>query len=284
MRRPENSVDRWKDGAYMRVFAFEGRPYSVRAVQAGSASKPLLEVSVRGEKAGRQSLIRPLQELLKKMLGLEADLSGFYALARKDKKLRAISEQFSGLKPPRFQSAFEAAINAISCQQLSLAVGITLLNRLAAAFGVKDEDGAPGFPEPGALSAAKIPDIKKMGYSLAKATAITALSEKQAKEGVFNSLEAAIRGSFGDAEIIRTLTALRGIGRWSAQYILLRGLGRLSIFPEGDSGASRALKNWLGPEEAAPSITRFHPYGGLVYFHLLLRGLDAKGYVRGHIK
>ena len=280
MRRPENTVDRWKDGAYKRVFVFEGRAYSVQAVQAGSVSKPLLEVSVRGEGAGRQSVIKPLKELLGKMLGLDADLSGFYALARKDKKLKAISEQFSGLKPPRFQSAFEAAINAISCQQLSLAVGITLLNRLALAFGVKDEDGAPGFPESRALSTAKIPEIRKMGYSSAKATAITALSEKQAKEGVLDSLEAAIRGPSGDTEIIKVLTALRGIGRWSAQYILLRGLGRLNIFPEGDSGASRALKNWLGPEEAASVITRFDPYGGLVYFHLLLRGLESRGYIK----
>ncbi|MDA8154904.1 MAG: DNA-3-methyladenine glycosylase 2 family protein [Actinomycetota bacterium] len=275
-RRPENIIDRWQDGAYSRVLVLEGRPYSVRAVQSGGGLNPQLEVTVRGDGAGRQSVVKPVSELLKKMLSLDADLSGFYALARGNKKLRNISAQFHGLKPPRFASVFEAAVNAVSCQQLSLTVGITLLNRLASAYGIKDKDGAPGFPGPRELSGAMITEIKKIGYSQAKANALAGLAARQEKEDVLGALE-----DEGDTDAMRLLTSMRGIGRWSAQYILLRGLGRLNIFPEGDSGASRALADWLGPAEAAHSLSRFHPYGGFVYFHLLLRGLESKGYVRG---
>jgi DNA-3-methyladenine glycosylase II len=43
--------------------------------------------------------------------------------------------------------------------------------------------------------------------------------------------------------------ALKGVGRWSAEYALLRGLGRWSVFPGDDIGARRHLKNWLQLDE-----------------------------------
>ena len=65
------------------------------------------------------------------MLGLQIDLGEFYRLAAGDKRLETLVEQFRGLKPPRFPDVFEGLVNAIACQQLSLTVGIELLNRLA---------------------------------------------------------------------------------------------------------------------------------------------------------
>jgi len=65
------------------------------------------------------------------MLGLRIELDEFYRLASGDKRLGPLVEQFRGLKPPRFPDVFEGLVNAIACQQLSLTVGIELLNRLA---------------------------------------------------------------------------------------------------------------------------------------------------------
>ena len=83
------------------------------------------------------------------------------------------------------------------------------------------------------------------------------------------------------AELIK----FRGIGEWSADYVLLRGLGRLDVFPRGDIGAQASLNRWLRPDvrlsdpELEDIMSRWRAYAGLVYFHLLLRGLAEKGFI-----
>jgi DNA-3-methyladenine glycosylase II len=79
------------------------------------------------------------------------------------------------------------------------------------------------------------------------------------------------------------LSPIRGVGRWTAEYVLLRGLGRLDMFPGDDVGAQKNLQRLLhlaekpsyGTIKAATSA--WQPYAGLVYFHLLLDNLSKKG-------
>ena len=79
------------------------------------------------------------------------------------------------------------------------------------------------------------------------------------------------------------LTGLRGVGRWTAEYVLLRGLGRLHLFPGDDIGARNRLRRWLhlreplDYERVRRLLRRWRPYAGLVYLHMLLDGLaEAK--------
>ncbi|EQD67859.1 HhH-GPD family base excision repair protein, partial [mine drainage metagenome] len=88
-----------------------------------------------------------------------------------------------------------------------------------------------------------------------------------------------------DAGAMRMLGTLRGIKRWSAQYVALRGLGRLGVFPVDDVGAHKHLAAWLGlprldAEATAALVRRWQPYAGLVYFHVLLRRLEEAGHLR----
>ena len=66
------------------------------------------------------------------LLGLTADLADFATKAAQDPLLGPLAVRLRGLKPPRFPTVFEALVNGVACQQLSLAVGIHLLNRLTA--------------------------------------------------------------------------------------------------------------------------------------------------------
>jgi DNA-3-methyladenine glycosylase II len=78
------------------------------------------------------------------------------------------------------------------------------------------------------------------------------------------------------------LRTLRGVGRWTAEYVLLRGLGRLHVFPGDDVGARNNLQRWLGLlepldyEGAQRTLAQWAPFQGLVYFHLLLRSLQLE--------
>ena len=87
-----------------------------------------------------------------------------------------------------------------------------------------------------------------------------------------------------DAAVVEALVRRRGIGRWSADYVLLRGLGRLHVFPRGDSGALNGLRRFLvGTEledDPDAALARWAADAGLVYFHLLLRGLEQRAETR----
>jgi DNA-3-methyladenine glycosylase II len=84
-------------------------------------------------------------------------------------------------------------------------------------------------------------------------------------------------------EVSTSISPIRGVGRWTAEYVLLRGLGRLETFPGDDVGAQKNLQQLLHlaekpAYETIKAITApWQPYAGLVYFHLLLDTLEKKG-------
>jgi DNA-3-methyladenine glycosylase II len=86
-----------------------------------------------------------------------------------------------------------------------------------------------------------------------------------------------------DSVVVERLVAMRGIGRWTAEYVLLRGLGRLTTFPGDDIGARTNLARWmklrtpLDYDRVRQLARRWQPYSGFLYFHLLLQALHETG-------
>jgi DNA-3-methyladenine glycosylase II len=179
------------------------------------------------------------------LLGLQIDLGPFYELAATDLRLSVLADRLRGLKPPRFPTLFEALVNAIACQQITLTFGI------------------------------------RVGLSHQKARAIVELARAITAE----QLDLDALASLDNATVVRRLCQLRGVGRWTAEYALLRGLGRLEVFPGDDVGARNNLRRWLelpdsleyaGVREA---VAPWQSYAGLVYLHLLVDRLAAAGQV-----
>ncbi len=284
-RRTENAIDRWDGSTYRRVIIVHERPVEAAIIQTGPPNMPLLRVTTTGTRLSSDTL--PLvSSVLTRMLGIDADLSEFYRFAEHQPKLDVLARQFRGVKPPRFPTIFEALVNAIACQQLSLTVGIILLSRLAAAFGPSHPEQGTlvhAFPAPENLAGLDTEALRPLGFSRQKALALielaSAISEKRLD---LDELENLDREAAYDR-----LRKLRGIGRWSAEYVLLRGLGHLQVFPGDDVGARNRLNEWLDLAEPLDfegvrrSISLWSPYGGLIYFHLLLKGLTEAGFLKG---
>jgi DNA-3-methyladenine glycosylase II len=278
-RRPENKVDRWDGCAYRRVLTLVDRPVPLAMTQIGQSHAPGL--SVKFGSGLPKDLARAT---LDRLLGLSVDLSAFAEMAAGDLLLGPLAARMRGLKPPRFPTLFEALVNAVACQQLSLAVGIQLLNRLAEGHGraaSDDPDGPRAFPDPERLAGLRPDELKHHGFSLTKARSIV----EAARAIVDGDLDLEALEQLDDAAVIERLTRLHGIGRWSAEYVLLRGLGRLNIFPGDDLGAHNKLKRLfqiesrLDYEAVRQLVARWDPYAGLVYFHLLLDSLATAGLV-----
>jgi DNA-3-methyladenine glycosylase II len=280
-RRSHNAVDRWDAAAtYRRVLSLDGAPVALSVTQHGAPDAPHLSVLLAGGSVDERTAALA-RSALDRLLGLSVDLSAFTAMAATDPVLRPLAGRMRGLKPPRFPSVFEALVNGVACQQLSLAVGIHLLNRLTADRGraLTDDPGGPrAFPGPEELATREPDQLKQHGFSTAKARTII----ETARAIVAGDLDLEALHQLDDVTAVDRLTSLRGIGRWTAEYVLLRGLGRLHVFPGDDVGAHNKLRRLLAIdtpldyEAVRRLMARWHPHAGVVYFHLLLDSLSAE--------
>ena len=242
-RRPENAVDRWDGRTYRRVLMIDGQAVEVAVHQSGGPEAPQLKIDVIGSRVTvRQE--ECARVLLERMLGVHMDLKPFYKLAKRDPRLQPLVDEFRGLKPPQFPTVFEALANGIACQQLSLLVGILLLSRLAHKVGVlsaNSKDAPHAFPDPTGFSGVKVPALKSLGFSANKSQVLIDVSSAIRDRRL--NLESLVK--LNNQAALERLVKLKGVGRWTAEYVLLRGLGRLDVFPGDDVGARNKLAHFL---------------------------------------
>jgi endonuclease III len=195
-----------------------------------------------------------------------------------------LAQRFRGMKPPRFATIFEGVITAMASQQVTKALSVLLLNRLAVRYGQTIHAGESivyAFPRAVDLATVSPTELCQLGFSRQKGRAMIDLARSITEEG----LDLERLAELPDEEAIERLCGLRGVGRWSAEYVLLRGLRRTHVFPGDDVGARKNLERWLNiakPLDYAAvhrTLKRWRPYGGLVYFHLLLDRLEEAGFL-----
>jgi DNA-3-methyladenine glycosylase II len=137
------------------------------------------------------------------------------------------------------------------------------------------------FPRPEDLAITKPASLRSLGFNSAKNRELIGL----AKEIVSGQLDLESFANLGNEEAMSRLLHLPGVGRWTAEYILLRGMGRIDIFPGDDIGARNNLARWLRLRKPLDYgrvmrvVDKWRLCGGLIYFHLLLDGLERAGHL-----
>ncbi|HEY7851254.1 MAG TPA: hypothetical protein VIC27_14385 [Ktedonobacterales bacterium] len=251
------------------------RLLAVRPLVAGDVESPLACVALDGTLSGADAAA--VSALVARMLDVQRDLTPLHALVADDATLAPLAQRLVGMKPPRFASLWEAFCQIVPFQQVSLGAAIATLNRFVVALGPECVAGGRhywGAPTPQRVLAAPVDVLRGCGLSAAKAQTLRGLAE----QALVGELEVADFEALPDDAAIARLTRLPGIGRWSAQVALLRGLGRLTVFPAGDSGAARGLRE-LFPHHEQPDaaalalLERLGPWRGYLYFMLLGRRL-----------
>ncbi len=283
-RRPHNIVDRFDGGIYRRIVSHGETVVEVAVEQCGSVERPNLVATVSGR--GVSSAIGGnIEAMLNRMLGLDRDLREFYDLAREDSTLGPMVTRLRGIKPVRFPVNFEAFVNAIACQQISLDAGLHVVNRLVANYGRSLRRGGEqtfAFPDSSVLARADIERLRELGLSRGKARYVTGLAalDSDSHAPGFSRIE-----TLDDKAALAALCALKGVGRWTAEYVMLRGFGRVHIFPGDDVGGRNALARRMGLrreldyEGVRRALARWSRFGGLIYFHLLVDSLLDKGVI-----
>jgi DNA-3-methyladenine glycosylase II len=269
-RSLRNLIDRVdEDGTWTRVVVLSREPALLRGRQHGAT----LAFDIIPAGAGDR---RAIETLVTRLFSLELDLAPFWRRVRRERGFAELARRCAGLRPQRFPTLFEALANGICCQQLSLAAGMTRLGHLAERFGPRTPDGTRvGPPEPGLVARAPLSALRQTGLSAHRAAQLRDLA-RLPLERFEQELTA-----LPDAQARARLLELPGIGPWTADYVLLRGLGRLDVFPAGDVGATRTLGRILGraldPPAAVQFAARFAPLRGMLYFCMLGHVLAEPG-------
>ncbi len=156
---------------------------------------------------------------------------------RRDRHLGAFIKKHGPLRHRRehAMNAFQSLAEAIVYQQLSGKAAATILKRFVALFG---NPPAGGFPMPADVLKAKTERLRSAGLSRQKASYLKDLAAKF-KDGTINPKKFS---TMSDAQIIEHVTAVKGIGEWTAHMFLMFTLGRPDILPTGDLGIQKAFQ------------------------------------------
>ncbi len=221
------------------------------------------------------------EPVVRRMLGLDVSTAVFLRRAARVPWLRPVVKIMRGVRPPRYPSLWEACVNAVVFQQVSIASASAMLRRMIVAVSTPREvegETLHAFPPATAIAALSPADLASHGLSTAKSAALKRIAEA-ILDGTLVESELAPRSS---AEISAKLQTVKGIGPWTAAIVLLRGFGRLDVFPEGDSGAARSLQ-MLAPGVDAEAVQEARAVlgdcEGLLYYTLLMGRLMARGIV-----
>jgi 3-methyladenine DNA glycosylase/8-oxoguanine DNA glycosylase len=279
-RRPLNRVDVWDDGRYLRAFATADGLVQLEVANRGTIDAPDVRYRVRHGRLSRV-LRAGIERTLRSMLGLDLDPKPMKHVTEADRRLAPIGIALRGMRPPRFAGLFEAFANVVPFQQVSLDAGAAIVARLVERFGVRVGDGEGGsyaFPPAEAIGGARITALRACGLSARKAESLRHLARAVAS----GELSEATIENLSTSDALQVLGALPGIGPWSANLVLLRGFGRLDVFPPGDVGVARGLSALLhlpSPAALERLVARAGDRRGYLYFCSLGGALLAKGLI-----
>jgi DNA-3-methyladenine glycosylase II len=251
------------DGVLYKCLEFDGAPSLITVNQ----KKEVLKARLYGRGNRGQ-----LESTTSWITSSDLDLNPFYAEA--DEVLKPIIDRLRGLKPPRTATVYEALIIAFTEQQISLRVAMAFQRRIVERYGKPLRHGEltfSSFPSPAELASANVEELRALGLSRNKADFIIGLS-KRVESGELD-LESLKGMPTGEAREI--LQSIRGVGEWTSDYVLVRGLGRTEMVPYDDlgtqdsvglyyKGGARATRS-----EVEKALGRFGSYAGLANYYLI---------------
>jgi DNA-3-methyladenine glycosylase II len=259
------------DGAYLRLL---GDVPEVAVVRVGQPDRGTLTVEIEANRREHPQLLAQVR----RMLGVEVDLTRFYHSASQVEWLHPLVRRMRGVRPPRYPTVWEACVNAIVFQQISLHAASAIMSRFIGGWREPVErNGARLYRFPSAEQFLSAPDslLRSAGLSAGKLATLRRVADALGA-GVLDEPQLERLPS---PTATALLQSIKGIGPWTAVVILLRGFGRLDVFPANDTSVARNLRLVGGPAalDVETLLDTLGPDRGMLYYHLLLGRLEARG-------
>ncbi|MFQ6120439.1 MAG: DNA-3-methyladenine glycosylase family protein [Methanosarcinales archaeon] len=237
----ETQPEIYMDGIWRRGFKIDNKLVPVEVISAGTVEKPRLRINMFSKLNTEEK--RDISSKITDIFRLRDDLKKLYNFMDRDEILREIKNKLYGLRPPGIGvSIFEGAIRVIIQQQISLQVAYVMTGALVRRFGEKVEiNNEPyyDFPSPWVLANADENELRRCKLSRQKSKYIKELASK-----VANGYDLEKIREMNNEEAIEELMKFKGIGRWSAELILITTEGRMDLCVPDDLGARKAVSHF----------------------------------------
>ena len=237
--RATPGVEQVVAGRYMRTVSLDGETGVIEC--CADTSSESVQLNVHG--VSTQGLFQLVQKV-REIFDLDAPVADIADVLAADKLLAKLLRSAAGIRVPGAWDGFELTVRAILGQQISVKAATTLAGRIAARYGepvsvpdtIRMADNEPAlnrlFPTPEKLARARFNDI---GLVTSRADTIRRVA-KAVRDG-----EVVFDNAQDPAEFQQSLTAIKGIGDWTAQYVAMRALKYPDAFPAADLGLLKAI-------------------------------------------
>ena len=272
-------TDTMEDSVYRRLLDLDDKLVLASVRSIGTLDAPELALELQGPELSPDD-VESATDRVSWLLGVDQDLAPFYELGRADQAMAGLVEQFYGLHLPHTASVFEALVLAVLGQQISTSVARIIRTLLIETFGPSAEfDGETyyAFPRPASIWASSPAELHTMKLTQRKSEYVYGLAGSVLDpEMGLERLE-----ELTDQEIVEKLVALRGVGMWTAQWALIRAVGRPDALPLGDLALRRVVSrlfmdgenvNDAKVEEIAQRWSPYRTYATVYLFSALRTG------------
>ncbi len=238
--RPMMGQQTIEDASLTKAFFINGKIALFRIESTGSADEPEMTYTIWSEETLSVDEQRQAEDEITFFLSLNNDLRPFYTLTEADRQMMPIVEKLYGYHQVKFSlSAFENACWAVLSQRNPWNVALAMKARTAETFGSRiTVDGVShlAFPQPSQLAGQDAYQLNEVIRNTRKTECV--LSAAQA----FNTVDESWLRNAPYEQVESWLLEIKGIGAWSASFILLRGLGRMEHVPKDEKAVLDAAK------------------------------------------
>jgi len=249
----DRQIRRYENGRFWQVIRVNDKLFLATVEAAGTIDKPKVSAELKSDSAITAEEKKTAAEAVKALFSLDVDLKPFYETVKDDQVMATVTRRLWGLKSPTTPTVFEALVDAIVEQQISIKVANTIEARITKKFGdVLDLEGNVYYvhPTPQHLAAVSTEELRQCGLSFRKAEYIkgvaTLIAEGKLDLENFRNYERS-------EQIIKELDEIRGIGVWTAEFTILRGMQRLEALPADDLGLRRMISRYYRDGKVIPS-------------------------------
>jgi len=272
----DERIQRYEDGIYWHAVRLENQPALIQVRSTGTTKDP--EIRVEIEQQGTSTISRDAKReamaLVERVFNLGLDLMPFYEAVKHDRIMAQITKRLWGLKSPSTATVFEALIDSVIEQQISLRAAWSMQRRLVEALGdAMTWKGRTFFayPKPERLAGASIEMLRSYGLSGRKAEYVKGIGRL-----VMNGLDLDSLSSRSEKEIIEELVKIRGVGVWTAEMTMIRGMQKYDAIPADDLGLRRVIANYynhgekITGDDARRIAQSWAGWRGLASFYLIM--------------
>ncbi len=271
----------YANGQFTQVLKIKDKLVLFKITSTGTIEQPKIDVELQSNQPITALDKQKAEDAVKFIFNLGFSLRSFYEQIKSDSVMCKIAQQLYGLKNPTTPTVFEALVDSIVEQQISIKVAHTIEERLVKKFGENitiEGETFYAYPTPKDIALASVNEIQGCGLSQRKAEYIYGAAKLIADDKL--DLED-LKNNPNPEEIISELDAIKGIGVWTAELTMLRGMQKLDALPADDLGVRRVISRYycggkpIKTDEAREIAQGWGTWKGLAAFYLIIA--EVKG-------